>query len=58
MLCEHAGLLNKTIDNSVAYLQSWIKVLKNDMTLIVHAASKAQKAVDYILGYQEKEGRE
>lgn len=54
MLCEHVGILNRTIDNSAAYLQSWIKVLKNDMTLIVHAASKAQKAVDYILNVKEE----
>jgi len=55
MLCEHVGILNRTIDNSAAYLQSWIKVLKDDMTLIVHAAGKAQKAVDYILGVKEEE---
>jgi len=57
MLCEHVGILNRTIENSAAYLQSWIKVLKNDMTLIVHAAGKAQKAVNYILNNKE-EGEE
>jgi antirestriction protein ArdC len=55
MLCEHVGILSQTIANSAAYLQSWIKVLKNDMTLIVHAAGKAQKAVDYILNIKEEE---
>jgi len=37
-------------DNTVAYLQSWIKALKNDPTLVVKAASAAQKAADYMKG--------
>lgn len=44
----------KTFNNSVAYLQSWLKALKNDPRMIVSAASKAEKAVDYIL-YGTKE---
>ena len=28
---------------------SWLKALKEDKTLIVHAAANAQKAADYIL---------
>lgn len=47
-LCNHAGI-TQTFDNSVAYIQSWLKVLKNDKKFIIDAASKAQKAVDYIL---------
>lgn len=43
----------KSQRNNVAYLQSWIKALKNDHKLIVSAASKAQKAVDFILGVKE-----
>ena len=35
--------------NSAAYLQSWIKALRNDNTLIIGAAGKAEKAVAYIL---------
>lgn len=35
--------------NSVAYIQSWLKVLKNDNKFIVSAAGKAEKAVNYIL---------
>lgn len=35
--------------NSVAYIQSWLKVLKNDVTFVVSAAGKAQKAADLIL---------
>lgn len=47
-LCNHAGIV-QTFDNSVAYIQSWLKVLKNDKKFIIDAASKAQRAVDYIL---------
>lgn len=39
----------ETFQNSVAYIQSWLKVLKNDCRFIVSAAGKAEKAVDYIL---------
>lgn len=50
MLSSVAGLnTEKTFNNSVAYLQSWLRVLKNDPRMIVSAASKAEKAVDYIL---------
>jgi len=41
--------------NSVAYIQGWLKALRNDKRLIVEAASKAQKAVDYILGEKTHE---
>lgn len=50
MLCYRAGLdSEKCFDNSVAYLQSWLRALKNDKRMIVSAASKAEKAVEYIL---------
>ena len=49
MLCGVAGIESQTLDNSAAYLQSWINKLKSDTRLIVSAASQAQKAADYIL---------
>jgi antirestriction protein ArdC len=49
MLCGVAGIESRTLDNSAAYLQSWISRLKSDSRLIVSAASQAQKAADYIL---------
>lgn len=36
--------------NSAAYIQSWLKALKDDVTMLVYASSQAQKAVEYILG--------
>ena len=35
--------------NSAAYIQNWLTVLRNDNHFIVSAASKAEKAVSYIL---------
>lgn len=45
---------NKTIKNSTAYIQGWLKALKNDKTLVIKAACQAQKAADYILNIKEK----
>lgn len=49
-LCALCGIENKTIDNSAAYIQCWLKRLSNDSTLIISASAQAQKAIDYILG--------
>ena len=51
-LCGHAGIVDRTINNSAAYLEGWLKSLKEDKTLIVHAAAQAQKAADFILGHK------
>ena len=38
-----------SVRNNAAYIQSWIKALRNDKKLIVSAASKAGKAVEMIM---------
>ncbi|PWK17215.1 antirestriction protein ArdC [Arcicella aurantiaca] len=38
------------LNSSASYIQSWLRKLKDDKTLILKASSKAQKAVDFILG--------
>ena len=38
-LCGYAGIVDRTIDSSAAYLEGWLKQLKEDNTLIVHAAA-------------------
>lgn len=38
----------KTFRNNAAYIQSWLKALKNDKRMIVSAAGKAEKAIDRI----------
>ena len=47
-LCARAGIENTTIDNSAAYIQSWMKALQNDKKLLVIAAGQAQKAANFI----------
>ena len=48
-LCAHCQIENNVIDNSVAYLNSWISKLSNDKYMIVKAASEAQKAFNLIV---------
>jgi len=54
MLCGYAGILDRTIDNSAAYLQGWLSVLKADKRAVVVAAGAAQKACDFILDDQSE----
>jgi len=51
-LCGFTGIENKTIDNSAAYLRTWLEVLKKDPRLVLVAAGQAQKAADLILNQQ------
>jgi antirestriction protein ArdC len=54
-LCGQAGIVERTLNNSAAYLQNWLEALKNDRKLIVQAAAQAQKAADFILGTKFEE---
>jgi antirestriction protein ArdC len=49
-LCAVAGIEQNTIANSAAYIQGWLKVLKDDKKLVVLAAAAGQKAADFIRG--------
>jgi antirestriction protein ArdC len=57
-LCGQAGIVERTLDNSAAYIKSWLSRLKDDPRLVVQAAAQAQKAADFILGQQHVEGTE
>jgi antirestriction protein ArdC len=48
-LCGVTGIENRTIDNSAAYIIGWVKQLRDQPKLIIHAAAQAQRACDYIL---------
>lgn len=50
MMCGIAGIDGSTLDQSAAYLDSWIKQLEDDPRLIVNAAAQAQRAADYMQG--------
>lgn len=53
-LLKQVGIDNsRTLEQSAAYIQSWIAALKNDYSLIAIAASRAERAVEYILGTKE-----
>ncbi len=39
-----------TVENSAAYLRSWITTIQEDVRAVVVAAGAAQKAADHILG--------
>lgn len=39
--------------NSAAYIQSWLRALKNDKHMIISAAARAEKAVKMILNIQD-----
>lgn len=57
MLCNNVGIdTEKAFRNSVAYVDGWLKALKENKNLIVTAASRAEKATKYILT-GEKSGR-
>ncbi|MBK8243319.1 MAG: DUF1738 domain-containing protein [Saprospiraceae bacterium] len=49
-LCSSVQIdFDKIIENNVAYLAGWLKVLKEDSKFIFKVASEAQKGVDFIL---------
>lgn len=49
-LGSHCGFDPSNLKRSASYVESWLKVLKDDSKMIVQAAAKAQNAADYILG--------
>jgi antirestriction protein ArdC len=57
LLCGIAGIDQKAlVENSAAYLRSWLAVLREDSKLIVGAAAQAQRAADHILGVTFADG--
>ena len=54
-LCAHAEIAERTVENSAAYFKGWLKRLKQDKSLIVHAAAQGQAAADFILGTKAEE---
>lgn len=53
-LCSELSLSNEPRKDHADYIASWLKVLKNDKRAIFTAASKAQKAVDWMREQQNK----
>lgn len=55
-LSATAGIMSDALtENKAAYIQSWLKTIKEDRKMLVIAAAQAQKACDYILGVKAGE---
>ena len=54
-LCGYHKIDMQTLDNSAAYIQSWLRNLENDPKMVILAAAQAQKAADYILNRNMQE---
>ncbi len=55
-LCAHCGIvMEELVENSAAYLQSWISALHGDARLLMTAASTAQRAADYLIAPLRKQ---
>ena len=49
-LCAETGINpDVTLANSASYIANWLKALKDDPKMIVQAASKAQKAAEFVV---------
>jgi antirestriction protein ArdC len=57
-LCGISGIVHVTLENSAAYIHGWRDSISKDSKLVVLAAAQAQKAVNYIMGWQEDDDHE
>ncbi len=53
-LCAHCGI-EKTIENSSAYIAGWLKAFRGDKRMVITAASAAHKAYNFILNNTSEE---
>lgn len=53
-LCQRAQIDTAVIENSAAYLDAWLKIIKGDSKMLFNAASQAQKAADFILQHTKE----
>jgi antirestriction protein ArdC len=48
LVCAHLGLPNELHDNHASYIAHWLGILRADKTAIIHAASKAEQAFNFL----------
>jgi antirestriction protein ArdC len=53
-LCADLALTPEPGMDHAAYIQSWLKVLKEDKRAIFSAAAHAQRAADFLHGFQQQ----
>jgi antirestriction protein ArdC len=58
MLCGRAGIAPQRLEQSAAYIASWLAALRNDKRMVVSASQHAQRAVDHILDERPESGDE
>jgi antirestriction protein ArdC len=58
MLCGRAGIAPQRLEQSAAYIASWLAALRNDKRMVVSASQHAQRAVDHILDERPEGGDE
>ena len=54
-LCADLGITPEVREDHAVYLDSWLKVLKDDKRAIFRAVAHAQRAADYLSGLQSRE---
>ena len=52
MCCASTGVEAAVREDHTQYIESWLRLLKNDKRVIFAASSQAQKAVDYLFSLQ------
>lgn len=57
-LKSHTSVSTEDLENSAAYIQGWLEVLKGDKRFVIKAASQAQHAVEYILNLKSETNEE
>ncbi|MGH2984020.1 MAG: ArdC family protein [Solirubrobacterales bacterium] len=58
MLCGTAGIAPQRLEQSAAYIGSWLRALRDDKRMVVSASQHAQRAVDYVLDQRPQDGSE
>ena len=53
LICAHLGLPNELHDSHASYVAHWLSILRGDKTAIIHAASKAEQAFNYMLAFSD-----
>jgi antirestriction protein ArdC len=53
-ICALVNIEKITIENSAAYLNFWLKKLKNEPKMFIQASQRAQKAVQYFFTFVQK----
>lgn len=54
LICAHLGLPNELHDSHASYVGHWLAILRGDKSAIIHAASKAEQAFNYLLSFSEE----